>query len=268
MSPLAQQQQALLQALFEWPAQDAASRLARHARGVGSVATRGLQVYQANGHALAERALSAAYPVLLQLLGDASFADLARALWHAQPPVRGDIAQWGEALAEFIRNSAQLQDEPYLPDVAMAEWALHCCAIAANQEADWESLALLTRDDPATLSLHLAPGLAVFSSAWPLASLLLAHREGQPSLAEVGAQMRAGTAQDVVVWRQGLQPQLRLALTGELPLLRALQSGIALAPALDLAEGLDFSQWLPLAVQTGLVLGACHVVSHVEETTS
>jgi hypothetical protein len=52
---------------------------------------------------------------------------------------------------------------------------------------------------------------------------------------------------------------LRLAIAGEANLLGALQTGIALEPALEAAVGLDFSHWLPMAVQTGLVLGANHL---------
>lgn len=265
MTTLATQQQVLLEALFDWPPQDAARRLTAHASGVGSNPQRGLKAYQANGHMLAERALRAAFPVLAHMLGEESFADLARAFWHAQPPQRGDIAQWGQTLADFVAGSVQLQDEPYLADVARAEWALHRAATAPDREADVSSLALLTTDDPHTLSLDLAPGLVTLKSAWPLASLLLAHLEGQPSLAEVGAQLRSQTPQEVVVWRAGFQPGVRQALAGELDLLRALQSGVALEPAVDAATGLDFSHWLPLAVQTGLVLGAHHLSIHQPE---
>lgn len=269
MSTLAEQQQAFLAALFAWPAQDAALRLNHYAQGVGSAPGRGLQAYQANGHMLAERALRSAYPVLAQMLGEQSFADLARAFWHAHPPQRGDIAQWGQALADYVGGSAQLQDVPYVPDVARAEWALHASATLPDSVADLGSLALLTTEDPQTLSLRLASGLVTLCSTWPLASLLLSHMEGQPTFAEVGLQIEQRTAQDVVIWRAGLQPRLRLALPDESALLRALQAGIALEPALELADRLDFSQWLPLAVQTGVVLGASRlhndskVVPHV-----
>ena len=80
------QQQALLNALFDWPRPDATQFIAAYAR---QSCARGLKVYQANGHLLAERALQAAYPVVAQLLGGESFADLARAVWHAHPPLRG-----------------------------------------------------------------------------------------------------------------------------------------------------------------------------------
>ena len=60
---------------------------------------RGLQAYRANAGALAERALAAAFPTLQQLLGDESFAALARHFWLASPPAHGDIATWGEGLS-------------------------------------------------------------------------------------------------------------------------------------------------------------------------
>ena len=254
MSTLAVQQQALLEALLAWPADGAMQKIATCSMDTRA---RGLKLYQANGHALAERALQAAYPVVAQLLGDESFADLARALWHARPPVRGDIACWGDTLAAWMQTQAQLRDEPYLPDVARAEWALHRCAGAPDQSADLATLALLTTHDPAQLQLVLAPGCAVVRSAWPIASILGAHLEASPSLEEAGAQLRAGEAQDAVVWRAGLRPRVRLALAGEAQALQMLLDGGSLAQALEVPDGatmLDFGQWLPLAVQTELVL--------------
>jgi len=255
MSPstLAHQQQMLLDALLAWPAENAMETIAAHAVDARA---RGLKAYQANGHALAERALRDAYPVLALLLGTESFADLARALWHDQPPTRGDVAHWGEGLAAFLALDPQLQDEPYLPDVARAEWALHRCTSAADADPDLASLALLQTEDPAGLGLTLAPGCTVLRSAWPTAAILGAHTEGTPSLAEAGALLRAGVAQDVLVWRQGLRPRSRAAQPGEADLLLALLGGAGLAAALDQAPALDFGQWLPLAVQTGLVLAA------------
>jgi hypothetical protein len=256
MSLLAAQQQALLDALFAWPPQEASQQLLRHTRSLGSQTERGLTAYRSNGHMLAERVLCATYPVLAQMLGEESFADLARAFWHAHPPQRGDMAQWGEAMAAFVRASSQLQAEPYLPDVAQAEWALHRCTSAADRETDLATLELLTREDPQTLALHLAPGLVALSSSWPLASLLLAHLEGQPSFAQVGEQVKSRAPQAVVIWRSSYQAKVRLALEGEPSVLRALQAGQDLATALQAGSELDFSRWLPLAVQTGLVLGA------------
>jgi hypothetical protein len=205
---------------------------------------------------LAEHALRAAYPVLARMLGDGSFAELARAFWHAHPPQCGDVAEWGEALAAFIADGVQLREEPYIADVARAEWLLHRCTLAPDSVAHLATLALLTTEDPQTLTLEIAPGMATLASKWPLASLLLAHMQDSPTLDELAQQLRDHLAQELVLWRVGYQPQLRKAQPGELLFLRALQGGTGLEQALDAAVGLDFSQWLPLAVQSRLVLGA------------
>ncbi len=259
MSTLARQQEVLLDALLAWPGDLATKNIANYAVDTRA---RGIKAYQTNGHMLAQRALQAAYPVVAQVVGDESFADLARALWHAQPPLRGDVACWGEGLAVFMQSSAQLLEEPYLGDVARAEWALHQCATAADRAADLPSLALLTTHDPEQLRLLLAPGCAVVRSAWPVASILTAHLEGRPSFDEVGAQLRETRAQDALVWRAGLRPRVRLVVDGETDVLLPLLRGESLAQALDAAPALDFGQWLPMAVQSGLVLS----VRAMEET--
>lgn len=252
MSGLAHRQQLLLDALFAWPAENATKNIAAYAMDTGA---RGLKVYQSNGHILAQRALQAAYPVVAQLVGDDSFADLARALWHAHPPELGDLARWGEALPDFLRRSAQLQDEPYLPDVARVEWCMHRCQFATDAVADLTSLQLLTTESPDDLCLQLAPGCVVVRSAWPVASILGAHLDGVPSFQEVGEQLRAGLPQDVIVWREGMRPRWRGAMVEEADCMEALLADQSLGYALSAAPALNFEAWFPVAVQSALVLG-------------
>lgn len=253
MTPLAAQQQALLETLFSLPAQDAIKAVAPYA---GGTAARGLKAYQTNGHMLAERSLQATFPVLIQLIGDDNLSGLARTFWHAHPPQRGDLAQWGAELPAFVRNSTQLATEPYLADVAAVEWALHCCAGASDQAADLASLSLLMAHDPLELQLQFAPGCAVFTSAWPVASILGAHLAPTPSFEEVGARLRAGQGETALVWREAYRPRVREALAGEATWMTGLLQGRSLGEALDAAPELDFNAWLPMAVQTQLLLGA------------
>jgi hypothetical protein len=111
------------------------------------------------------------------------------------------------------------------------------------------------------LYFALAPGCTVVRSRWPVASILTAHTEQTPSFAELGQELRAGVAQDAVVWRSGLRPCVRLALPGEATLLAVLLQGATLAHALDAAPDLDFGAWLPNAVHSSLVLAACLVAA-------
>jgi hypothetical protein len=267
---LAQEQQALLRALL---GERDDSSLWPHVQLDGAdalLARRGLQAYQANGLALAERALGAAYPVLAQLIGDESFAPLARHFWQRHPPGRGDMACWGDALAAFLEASPQLADEPYLGDVARVEWALHQAATAADVQPDPHSFALLSEAeaDSAELTLTLGAGVFLLASAYPAASIVNAHLLGEPALAEAAALLHAGTAEHALVWRQGFKPRVRAVTAAEHALLAVLQAGRSLEAALgsalecvptgtpEVAAAFSFENWLGRAVQDGLVTGA------------
>jgi hypothetical protein len=256
MSELAQQQQALLAALWDSRHEDAAARLPGFAEQ-GAQAVRGLRAYRTNGRELAARALAGAYPVVAQLLGEDNFRALARSLWLAQPPQRGDMAQWGGELATHIESLPELAEaEPYLADVARVEWALHRAATAADAEPDFASFQLLAQLDPAQLALRLAPGTALLSSPWPAASIVLAHLQGEPSLQQAGELLRGRVAETALVWRQGLKPGLRGLAAPEAVFLAALQDRRSLADSLQAAPELNFNEWLAPAVQSGLVTGA------------
>jgi hypothetical protein len=217
--------------------------------------SRGLAAYRANAHATAQRALQAIYPVLEQLVGADNFAYLARDFWHQCPPLRGDLAQWGEGLAGFVAASAQLADTPYLADVARIEWALHACALAEDRSQDLASFALLTQHDPLAITLRVAPGACVLHSAYPAAAITLAH-QNLGSLEDAASLLRAGTAQSALVWRLGFAPRLRALDEAEQAFATAVCEGRSLSTALDAAHSdFDFSTWLATQVRDGLLLG-------------
>ena len=237
---------------------------------------RGLQAYQANAGALAERALMAAYPVLAQLMGDESFAPLARYFWQHVPPQRGDVAQWGAGLPDFLNASPQLASEPFLGDVARVEWALHTVATAQDATADPASFALLASGDPDQTTLSLSDGVTTLASAYPVVSIIHAHLHGEPTLAQTAALLGAGVAQHALVWRRGFKPEVRLASATEHALVQALQAGLSLDAALTTACALqsdgnapefDFNDWLVQAVQTGLVTGT-HLLRPLNHTVN
>lgn len=253
MSHLARQQQALLGALFERGSAHAATNVATY---LDISWARGQKVYQDNSHALACKALRAAYPVVARLLGDESFDSLAQALWHTCPPRCGDAGRWGDTLGAFVRVDAQLADVPYLADVAHVEWLRHSSASAADVWADPESFALLAEHDPSDLRLLLAPGCATWPSVWPVVSIINAHLQADSAaLGQVADLLRAGRSETALVWRAGLRPQLRLTQAGETTFLAALQQGHTLGAAVQASPGLDMAFWLPMAVHTGLLLG-------------
>ena len=286
MNTLLTSQRALLQALFG-AASDAEAMKTLTADYAMPTRARGLASYQSNAHMLAERVLVAAYPVVTAILSPDSMGQLARALWHRHPPVRGDLARWGADLPGFIAASPQLAELPWLADVARIEWALHAAATAANvadgvaedgstTSADLASLALLTTHDPDQLTLTLAAGTTCLALDWTATRIVLAHlaeTEAAPvtaramavnaalpkAVAELGDVWAVAQPEQALVWRPGPSPMgrplCRVAADGEAGLLASLQAGQSLLAALQ-DSPLDWAAWLPQAIGEGLVLGA------------
>jgi hypothetical protein len=200
--------------------------------------TRGLQAYRANAGALAERALGAAFPTIALLVGEESFAALARALWHAQPPLRGDMAAWGAALPDFIAAAPQLADEPYLADVARLDWAVHQAEQAADSDGAVEGLQHLAEGDPATLWLRLADGVALIASPHPVVSIWQAHRsQAQDRFAAVREAFACGQGEQALVHRQGFKVRVAAVPAPTAVFMQALLAGAPLGHALDEAGG-------------------------------
>ena len=287
MNTLLTSQRALLQALFG-AASDAEALKTLTTDHAMPTRARGLASYQSNAHMLAERVLVAAYPVVTAILSPESMGQLARALWHRHPPVRGDLARWGADLPDFIAASPQLAELPWLADVARIEWALHAAATAANvadgvtdqsglpASADLASLALLTTHDPDQLTLTLAAGTTCLALDWTATRIVLAHlaeTEAAPvtaramavnaalpqAVAELGDVWAVAQPEQALVWRPGPSPMgrplCRVAADGEAGLLASLQAGQSLLAALQ-DSPLDWAAWLPQAIGDGLVLGA------------
>ena len=218
----------------------------------------GLAAYRANAGALAERALAAAYPTVQQLLGEDSFAALARGLWRRHPPLAGDIALWGAALPAFIADAESLASEPFLPDLARLEWAVHEAERAADAVAP-RGLELLADADPAALRLCLAPGTAIVSSAHPVATIWHAHRSRAGDRFDaVRAAFAADVGEQVLVARQGWKATVTALAADEARCTTALLAGHSLAAALQEAGArFDFEAWRIKALRLQRISAVC-----------
>lgn len=212
----------------------------------------GMRAYRANASASAERALAAACPTVQTLLGTADFAQLAREFWHAHPPQRGDLGEWGGALPAWIEAHPGLADWPYLADCARLDLALHRCERAADAVFDAASLARLSSAEPARLRLHLMPGVQALASRWPLASIHAAHAAGadEALFALARERIERGQGEAVVVARAGWRGVAHAIDAPGLAFMEALAHGDGLAQALDaVGEGFDFGAWLGCALR-------------------
>lgn len=219
----------------------------------GPRARRGLQAHRAHAAALAERALASFFPTVAQWLGPPAFAAMAQAFWQACPPVRGDVAQWGGALPDFIAAAADLAAEPGLPDLARLEWAVQQADMAADAGEAGTGLDLLATADPLGLWLQLPPGTAVLSSPHPVATIWLAHRSAAADrFAPVRQALAQGGGEHALIWRQGWRAQVHLLTDHAACFTRAVLAGRPVGQALhDAGPAFDFEAWLLAALRQG-----------------
>lgn len=250
MTTEALRQQMLLRALW---GDGQPGALAGWLRGAPPRITRGLQAYRAHAGALAERALGVAFPTVAQLVGEESFAALARVVWQAQPPQQGDIAQWGAALPAFIAAAPQLADEPYLADVARLDWVVHQAEQAADSGDSILDLQQLADGDPAALRLHLSEAVALIASPHPVVSIWQAHRSDAPDrFAPVREALARGHGERALVHREGFVVRVTAVPEAPARFVQALLAGEPLGRALDEAgPGFAFDGWLVQALQQG-----------------
>ena len=241
-------QQQLLRALWRRGDDNA---LALWLREAGTRAGQGLDAYRGNAAAIAERALASAFPTVQQLIGDESFAQLARLIWQRQPPHCGDLTRYGDVLPEWIAEDPQLASEPYLTDVARVDWAVHAIEHAADAPASPAGLPLLAELDPSRLALRLRPALTLVVSRWPVVTIWQTHRShAADRFAPVRQALADQVAETALVARPGWRATVQAVDAATARFMAALQDGVALALALDAAGAeFQFEPWLHDAVR-------------------
>ena len=257
------QRQRLLLAALAGPWADTASALP--VRESEARAARGLEAYRANAEALAERALGAVFATVQPMVGEENFRHLASEFWQAQPPLRGDVGEWGGVFPDWLETHAAMARWPWLGDCARLDLALHHNERAADAVFDATSLALLESTDPALLSMPLMPGTAVLRSRWPVAAIHAAHRADEArsdaAFAAVREALDAGRGEQVLVVRQGWRAVAHVLGHADAEWMASLLAGANLSAALEGAgDGFDFATWLGTAVREQWVKGV--VVRH------
>jgi uncharacterized protein (UPF0276 family) len=194
-----------------------------------------LGIYRGNLTVTWDKVLSAAFPVLRQLVGEEFFSALARAFGMAHPSDNPDLNQFGAGFAAFLARFEHVADLPYLPDMARLEWIMHRTHYAPAAPAHGAaSLAAFTPEQFEAARFALHPAAALFASPWSVVPLWQAHQEGAaPFPQQMDAPSRAVIARPH--WKTALHP----VGAAEHAALSALANGEAMGAALDAAFALD-----------------------------
>lgn len=135
-------------------------------------------VYRNNVTVGLVRAMESNFPAIRKLLGETYFAGLAREFIQQNPPQSPLLFSYGDKFGGYLEQQTDLQDYPYLPDVARLEqlWRLSYHELDAACLTP-EALSAFSSDDIADLRLGPHPAMRIMSSSFAVHSIFQANRE-------------------------------------------------------------------------------------------
>jgi hypothetical protein len=132
-----------------------------------SIADR-LAIYRNNAFSNLRGALESIYPVLNKLVGGDFFHHAANEFVRATPSASGDLHDFGESFADFLKSYDPAKHLLYLPDVARLEWSCHRVFHAADHAGlDLKKLGAILPEQYGELRFDLHPAAALLTSNFP-----------------------------------------------------------------------------------------------------
>ncbi|CAN7506459.1 DUF692 family protein [Pseudoduganella sp. LjRoot289] len=209
-------------------------------------------LYRGNLSSTWHKTLSAVYPVIAQLVGEAFFGGLSGEYGRAHPSESGDLNRFGGRFADFLAAFPHTAGLPYLPDMARLEWALHRAHYASDSAAACAAdVAAVPPESIEQARLPLHPACSLLASGWNVVPLWLAHQPGGPPFPEDMSQPSYA-----LVARPRWKTEVLTISPASHAALQVLEEGGDFGAALDAAFGLDeefdvathLKQWLDSAV--------------------
>ena len=219
-----------------------------------------LALYRGNTLAAAKKALGAAYPITIKIVGAEFFEGLAREYVRRYPSNSGDLNDYGEALSHFVAEFTHTQDLPYLPDVTRMEWLAHRAYYAKDaQSLDLHRFASISENAWGELQPVLAPSCALLESRWPLARIWQVHQDDY--VGEFSVDLDAGPDR-ILIYRPRFRVEVASVSAGAYRFLQRAKSGASIARALEAAlaqePDFDFTVAFPAWVEACVIVGLEH----------
>lgn len=181
--------------------------------------------------ASAVQALRAAFPVVATVTGPHRFREYV-ALYRSPYPYDGS-PQYGDEFAEFL-DVMQVEDMPYLPELAQLEWLVHCARQADDVPTiDAATLSAIPTAQFGETRLALHPSAGLQQAGYPVARLWEIHQPGfagQPTVEAVIVRNY------ILVNRPGTHVEVSTIDEGGYAFLNAIARGATLGEACALAR--------------------------------
>jgi len=132
-----------------------------------------LQVYRNSFIMGVSEALAITYQHTLALVGEEFFNSVSRAFILATPPSENNIITYGEGFNEYLAGLAQLNEMPYISEMARFEWLLEQTSNKKvdDKQLDLSQLALLPEDELDRLTFQTPTQISLFHSTQNISHL-------------------------------------------------------------------------------------------------
>ncbi|WP_028221614.1 HvfC/BufC N-terminal domain-containing protein [Paraburkholderia oxyphila] len=201
-------------------------------------------------------ALSAAFPAVRRIAGDAFFTAMARIYVVLDPPRSPVMLEYGETFPRFIEAFEPASSVPYLADVARLEraWA-EAYHAAESVPIALAELGAVAAPRVAQISLKTHPSLRVVRSPFPVVDLWHMNLDGGTPVAID----LCGGGQHALVIRPHADVEVRQVTNGAATFVQCLVAGRSLAVSTSLARhadaGFDLARALVELFAIGAIVG-------------
>lgn len=201
-------------------------------------------VYRNNVTISLIEALAVTYPVVLQLVGEPFFREMARLYARQHPPRSRIMLDYGETFPDFVANFAPASEVHYLADVARLEASRRRAYHAADAPAlDQTAYTRLSAAELDAVTIRFHPSVTILQSSFAIVSLWAAH-QGLMAIEDVDPVR----AEDALIVRPELEVEVVRLPPGVTVFLQRLQAGAcvidAVTGAMDRTADFDIASGL------------------------
>lgn len=204
-----------------------------------------LQIYKDNVLITLNQNLKAKYEAVCKLVDERFFKYVANEYIKNYHPTSGNLDEYGESFADFLRDFPATKELKYLPDIARLEWALHTAYFAADAEKiDSSALSKINPEQLGELHFTLHPSAQIITSAFPIEKIYLLAM----GLSEENIDINSG-GENILVVRPEYKIEMMVIDNAEASFLTELESGKNLFQAFEDANAIDNNFDLGMALQ-------------------
>lgn len=187
----------------------------------GQSSVRRFAVYRNNVVVSLIDAVTAAYPVVVRLVGEQFFRAIARIYVAGHPPASPIMLHYGEGFADFVATFTPAASVPYLADIARLERAwLEAYHAREAWPASLKELASIPAEAFGRVRLRLHPSLRLVRSRFPIVTIWTMNVQGG-----VPAPVDLSTPQHALVLRPHAEVEVRALSNDSAAFVAALQHG-------------------------------------------